>query len=54
VRRYKQTEMECSTWSIRKIQESEASNNMLQTARNQWLRKESTTNVKSDRVLPPA
>lgn len=53
-RGYKQTEMERSIRSITKIQEnSETSNNMLKTAKNPRLRKGSSTNVKSDKLLHP-
>jgi hypothetical protein len=52
-RGYKQTEMERSITSITKIQENpETSNNMLKTAKNPWLRKRSSTNVKSHKLLP--
>jgi len=52
-RGYKQTEMERSIRSIMKIQGFETSNNMIKTAKNPWLRKWSSTNVKSDKMLPP-
>jgi hypothetical protein len=52
-RGYKQTEMDRSIRSITKIQEFETSNNMLKAAKNPWLRKWSSTNVKLDKVLPP-
>ena len=45
--------MERSIRSIMKIQEFDTSNNMLKTAKNPWLTKWSSTNVKSDKVLPP-